>query len=104
MLAYEPGPARCSASYAQPQDERVRLRPYTEAGLGRVPCARCGSPSRFQWSIDVCALRRKIVWVGLCTEHDIELNAQSLEYIRWPDREAAMRDYAVRMRNTRRNP
>lgn len=46
-----------------------RRQPYTDRGIARVPCAKCGKPSRFQWRI--CA---EGYWYGLCPTHDVELN------------------------------
>jgi hypothetical protein len=58
----------------------VRRKPYTEIGIRRVPCARCGKPSAFQWNI--CALGKR--FNGLCADCDVALNAMVLRWIRWP--------------------
>ena len=55
----------------------MRRKPYTERGLYRVPCLRCGSPSTQQWQI--CSLGNK--WAGVCTACDIELNKLVLMFI-----------------------
>lgn len=70
----------------------TRTRPYTEAGLPRVPCARCGRPSRHQWSLRPCAIG-KTAWHGLCREHDLQLNLDMLSFFKVPDAEALMAEY-----------
>ena len=54
----------------------MRRKPYTERGLSRVPCYRCGMPSTQQWQI--CALGND--YKGVCTECDIELNKLVLKF------------------------
>lgn len=56
----------------------MRRKPYTEIGLSRVPCLRCGHPSAQQWQI--CSLGSK--WSGVCTKCDVELNTLVLKYMR----------------------
>lgn len=46
-----------------------RRRPYTERGIRRVPCVKCGKPSKYQWH--VCTDGK---WHGVCEKHDRELN------------------------------
>lgn len=48
----------------------MRRKPYTEIGIGRVPCFKCGKPSSRQWQI--CSLNNE--YKGLCRTHDIALN------------------------------
>jgi hypothetical protein len=68
----------------------MRTKPYTEIGISRVLCARCGKPSRYQWQI--CADRR--AFRGLCTDCDIELNTMVMRWV-WGDaREADIAAYA----------
>ena len=55
-----------------------RKKPYTEIGIGRVPCARCGSPSTQQWSI--CALNN--YYLGVCDKCDLLLNEAVLKLMR----------------------
>jgi len=60
-----------------------RKKPYTEKGIKRVPCYRCGKPSSKQWQI--CALNNR--WLGVCEECDIRLNQVVLKFmgfIDWP--------------------
>lgn len=58
-----------------------RNRPYSAIGIGRVPCARCGDPSKFQWQC--CANDNR--WMGVCAVCDIALNALViLDFFRLP--------------------
>lgn len=58
-----------------------RRKPYTEIGIRRVPCSRCGSPSTQQWQ--VCANGNR--WLGVCLPCDVELNRLALEFMRVPN-------------------
>ena len=58
----------------------MRRRPYTDTGIGRVPCERCGAPSITQWQI--CATGNQ--WAGVCLECDIDLNRLVVEFMRLP--------------------
>lgn len=53
-----------------------RKKPYTERGIKRLPCVRCGKPSTQQWK--VCA---DGLWRPICTECDIMLNSLVLAYM-----------------------
>lgn len=55
----------------------MRRKPYTEIGIRRVPCMRCGSPSSRQWQI--CSLGNQ--WVGVCSKCDIALNRMVLRFM-----------------------
>jgi len=55
----------------------MRRKPYTEKGIKRVPCFRCGKPSSRQWQI--CSLKNE--YKGLCTRCDIELNILVLDFM-----------------------
>lgn len=63
---------------------RPRRRPYTEIGIGRVPCARCGRPSRYQWQI--CADGNQ--YRGVCAECDVRMNEDIMRFV-WGDRREA---------------
>ncbi len=67
----------------------MRRKRYTPRGMSRVPCCRCGKPSRYQWQC--CALDN--IWMGLCVDCDIGLNRVTLEYIGLPETEALMERY-----------
>lgn len=58
----------------------MRKRPYTENGINRVPCERCGEPSVHQWQI--CATGNK--WCGVCEICDAALNALVIEFMKLP--------------------
>lgn len=55
--------------------------PYTQYGIKRVPCIRCGRPSTFQWQI--CADNN--VHRAVCKLCDIALNTLVLRFMRDPD-------------------
>lgn len=69
-----------------------RRKPYTEIGIGRVPCARCGAPSVHQWQC--CAIDNR--WLPLCLECDIGLNRAALEFVGEPAIDALMARYEAR--------
>lgn len=66
-----------------------RREPYTDIGIRRVPCARCGKPSAHQWQ--VCANGRR--YLGVCAACDIGLNAVALEYMRVPGADELLAAY-----------
>ena len=70
-----------------------RRTPYTVRGIRRVPCLRCGAPSRYQWQI--CALDR--VFKGVCAECDVALNAMVLDFFGVPGRAALLARYRKRV-------
>ena len=67
----------------------MRRKPYSEQGISRVPCFRCGQPSDTQWQI--CALSNE--YKGVCTACDLDLNNVILEFFKVPDREQIMLNY-----------
>lgn len=67
----------------------MRSTPYTAAGIGRVPCARCGEPAAYQWS--VCALGNG--WVPVCRDCDVGLNALILVWLKWASWRRLIRKY-----------
>lgn len=73
----------------------LRKNPYTEPGLARQKCAHCGAPATEQWSLRPCAIGRT-GWYPLCTEHDIELNRITMEFLRLPDAEERLAAYIER--------
>lgn len=60
-----------------------RRKPYTEIGISRVPCMRCGKSSKQQWQI--CALDNK--YFGVCIDCDIKLNKKVLQFMNIPSKE-----------------
>lgn len=71
----------------------MRRKEYTARGIRRVPCVKCGAPSRFQWRF--CA---DGFWHGVCVEHDIELNAFAMRWAFGDTREADIARYAEQVR------
>lgn len=73
--------------------ERIRFhgrtKQYTEIGIKRVPCTRCGKPSVYQWQI--CANGRR--FTGACAECDVALNEMVLEFMRIPGRKVLLERY-----------
>ncbi len=63
--------------------EKGRTKPYTDIGIKRVPCLRCGAPSSQQWQI--CALGNR--YYGVCNACDIKLNRKVLEFMNIPPKE-----------------
>jgi len=66
-----------------------RKQPYTEAGVRRLPCARCGRPAKHQWN--ACADGN--LWRPVCTRCDVALNRLALRFMRDPDTDAKIRNY-----------
>lgn len=66
-----------------------RKEPYTEIGILRLPCFRCGDPSRFQWQ--VCA--DKCLYRPICETCDIELNKMVLRWMGDPEAERKIEEY-----------
>lgn len=48
----------------------MRIRPYTNEEIKKVPCAHCGKPSVHQWQI--CAVDNK--YSGVCKICDLTIN------------------------------
>jgi len=71
-----------------------RAKPYTEAGISRVPCAHCGKPSSRQWSLRPCAIG-KSAWYGLCDSCDLELNRAVVAFLKVPDGDALLAKYGA---------
>lgn len=72
----------------------MRTKPYTEIGISRVPCFRCGKPSARQWQI--CSLNNE--YKGLCEDCDVELNRLVLKFMKVKNRKTIIREY-VKQRN-----
>jgi hypothetical protein len=69
----------------------VRKTPYTEAGIRRLKCVRCGERGETQWQ--VCADLNQ--YRVLCRPCDIALNRLVLEWAGFPDVETMMKRYSV---------
>lgn len=72
---------------------RARATPYTQRGIKRVPCRRCGAPSSQQWQIcaDFSSYR------AVCLDCDIEMNRLVLEFMRFPDVGRTIEEYRQRL-------
>lgn len=67
-----------------------RRKPYTEIGISRLPCFRCGGRAEYQWQ--VCADNR--LFRPLCARCDVELNRIVLHWMGDPDAETKVAAYA----------
>jgi hypothetical protein len=67
----------------------MRKRPYTQIGIRRLKCSRCGAPAETQWQI--CADGNQ--YRPLCIECDIALNETVLRFMGFPDVEEKMTVY-----------
>jgi len=67
----------------------MRKKPYTEIGISRVPCLRCGKSSAHQWQI--CSLGN--MWTGICTECDVKLNDLVLNFMGVKNIGSIMKEY-----------
>lgn len=70
-----------------------RKKPYTETGIKRCKCVRCGNRARFQWQI--CAYGN--TYRPLCEECDIELNEMVLKWAGFSDWEIKIQRYKDRL-------
>jgi hypothetical protein len=73
----------------------MRKQPYTEAGIKRVKCFRCGSKAHFQWNI--CSDGN--VFRPICIKCDVELNRLVLRFMRFPDWKQKADDYKFKKIN-----
>jgi hypothetical protein len=79
-------------------NSRRRTRPYTIAGLRRVPCSRCGAkPSHSTWQ--ACADGR--TFRALCAPCDALLNWVALDFVGDPERDEKIARYIERLRAER---
>jgi len=76
----------------------MRKKPYTERGINRVPCTRCGSPSVHQWQI--CADGNQ--YRGVCERCDIQLNDYVMSFMKIPNRQEKIERY-IAINETRNN-
>lgn len=66
-----------------------RKQPYTEIGITRLSCQRCGGKAEHQWQ--VCANDNR--YLPICIDCDIELNRLALEFMKMPNVEQLMMKY-----------
>lgn len=67
----------------------MRTKPYTEIGVKRVPCLRCGEKASAQWNI--CALGKS--YHAICAKCDLKLNALVLRFARVPNAKQLLAKY-----------
>lgn len=67
----------------------MRKKPYSEIGISRILCKRCGKPSTQQWQ--VCA--NSNLYLGVCNKCDVELNKMVLKFFRFKNWEKLIKDY-----------
>ena len=67
----------------------MRTKPYTQIGIKRKKCIRCGAKAHYQWNI--CSLGKNY-W-PICATCDILLNESVLYWLKWTDRKEIMRRY-----------
>lgn len=67
-----------------------RSDPYTSAGIGRLPCVRCGDKAVFQWN----ACSDGNLWRPLCGKCDVGINELVLKYMRDPEAVKKVAAYA----------
>lgn len=72
---------------------RPRKKPYTTRGIRRVPCARCGEPSVYQWQI--CSDGNQ--YRGFCAACDVALNRLVLQFVGLPNWEAMHDAYRAKV-------
>ncbi len=70
-----------------------RRKPYTQIGIRRHACIRCGEPAACQWQI--CSDGNQ--YRAICGECDIALNALVLRWIGFADAEAKLAAYRARL-------
>ncbi len=73
----------------------ARRKPYTDIGIKRVPCFRCGKPSVQQWQI--CSLGNE--YHGVCTKCDIKLNKLVLKFFSVPNADRTVKQYAYQVKS-----
>lgn len=66
-----------------------RRKPYTEIGISRLPCFRCGEKAHHQWQI--CADGN--LYRPVCLDCDIALNKLVLRWMRFKNWRLKIKDY-----------
>lgn len=67
----------------------MRRTPYTDKGILRIPCMRCGRPSCYNWN--VCALGKG--YFGICVECDALLNEVVIRFFKIKGWKKIMKEY-----------
>jgi hypothetical protein len=89
-MTYQRKPVTAKVNITQRQANKavgqyLRPKPYTKAGLRRMPCAHCAKPAARQWSLRPCAIGR-MGWYPLCINCDLALNEIVMDFLNVPDR------------------
>lgn len=71
----------------------LRREPYTEVGIKRARCFRCGEKAVHQWNI--CADEN--VYRPICADCDVKLNAVVLRFMGFKDWKEKMKRYKERI-------
>jgi hypothetical protein len=69
---------------------KKRKEPFTEEGIKRMKCIRCGDAAKFQWQI--CSDGNN--FRPICGFCDIELNNTVLNFMKHPNRIELIKKYA----------
>jgi hypothetical protein len=67
----------------------MRKKPYTQRGIRRLKCFRCGAQAEHQWQI--CSDGN--VFRPICKKCDVELNELVLKFMGFKDWESKMKKY-----------
>lgn len=76
----------------------MRTKPYTQIGIHRKKCFRCGKPALFQWQI--CSDGNQ--YRPVCKDCDIELNEMVLKWAGFPDWQDKIEKYKQKIRKEER--
>lgn len=60
--------------------KRPRTKPYTEIGLKRKKCVRCGQQASHQWNVNSCNAKINWGFLPLCKICDAMLNNKVLNF------------------------
>ena len=69
----------------------MRKTPYTEIGIKRLRCFRCGEKAKYQWQI--CSDGN--TYRPLCAKCDIELNELVLKFMGFSDATEKLKKYKI---------
>lgn len=69
----------------------TRRDPYTEAGIKRLKCIRCGGRAEFQWQICSDGNNHR----PICGPCDVALNLLVLQWMRHPTADELVERYAA---------
>lgn len=71
----------------------MRKKPYTQIGIERLKCFRCGEKASQQWQI--CSDDN--IYRAVCTNCDIELNEIVLKWAKFKDWRKKIKRYKLKM-------